>query len=33
MNDLLVALGAPSGYLQADTPNQSMPPGWPTWPG
>jgi hypothetical protein len=31
MNDLLVAVGAPSGLLQR-TPNQSMPRGWPTWP-
>jgi hypothetical protein len=33
MNSLLVGLGAPSGYLQANTPNQGMPRGWPTWPG
>jgi hypothetical protein len=33
MNHLLVRLGAPSGYLQADTPNQSMPPRWPSWSG
>jgi hypothetical protein len=26
---LLVVLGAPSGFLQPDVPNQSMPPGWP----
>jgi hypothetical protein len=32
MNALLVRLGAPSGLLQP-IPNQSMPPGWPTWPG
>jgi hypothetical protein len=32
MNHLLVVLGAPSGYLQS-VPNQSMPPGWPTWSG
>jgi hypothetical protein len=32
MNNLLVAVGAPSGLLQA-TPNQSMPRGWPSWPG
>ena len=31
MNNLLVAVGAPSGLLQA-TPTQSMPRGWPTWP-
>lgn len=29
---LLVALGAPSGYLQS-VPNQSMPSGWPTYSG
>ncbi len=33
MDQLLVRLGAPSGYLQAGTPNQSMPLGWPSWPG
>jgi hypothetical protein len=33
MNHLLVQLGAPSGYLQADTPDQSMPRGWPSWSG
>jgi hypothetical protein len=33
MNGLLVRLGAPSGYLQAGTPRQSMPPGWPSWSG
>jgi hypothetical protein len=33
MNHLLVLLGAPSGYLQANTPNQSMPPRWPSWSG
>jgi CSLREA domain-containing protein len=32
MNHLLVRLGAPSGWLQA-TPSQSLPPGWPSWPG
>lgn len=32
MNRLLVALGAPSGYAQANTPVQRMPRGWPTWP-
>jgi CSLREA domain-containing protein len=32
MDQLLVGLGAPSGWLQA-TPDQSMPPGWPSWPG
>jgi CSLREA domain-containing protein len=32
MNALLVRLGAPSGLFQP-IPNQSMPPGWPTWPG
>ena len=30
-DDLLVVLGAPSGYVQASAPRQSMPPGWPTW--
>jgi hypothetical protein len=29
-NQLLTALGAPSGYLQSSVPAQSMPPGWPT---
>lgn len=29
-NQLLVALGAPSGYLQSSVPQQSMPAGWPT---
>lgn len=32
MNALLVRLGAPSGLFQP-IPYQSMPPGWPTWPG
>ena len=32
MNALLVRLGAPSGLFQP-IPNQSMPPGWPIWPG
>jgi hypothetical protein len=32
MNDLLVGLGAPSGLFQSQ-PNQSMPRGWPSWPG
>lgn len=32
MDDLLVRLGAPTGYLQSSVPNQSMPSGWPTWP-
>ena len=32
MNGLLVRLGAPSGYLQAGTPAQSMPRRWPRWP-
>jgi hypothetical protein len=32
MNQLLVRLGAPSGYLQGNTPNQRMPRGWPSWP-
>ncbi len=32
MNALLMRLGAPSGLFQP-IPNQSMPPGWPTWPG
>jgi CSLREA domain-containing protein len=31
MNDLLVRLGAPSGYLQSSVPNQSMPRSWPQW--
>ena len=31
MNALLVRVGAPSGLFQP-IPNQSMPPGWPTWP-
>jgi hypothetical protein len=26
---LLVVLGARSGYLQPNPPNQRMPPGWP----
>jgi CSLREA domain-containing protein len=30
MNALLMRLGAPSGLFQP-IPNQSMPPGWPTW--
>ena len=29
---LLVALGAPSGYLQASQPDQHMPSHWPRWP-
>jgi hypothetical protein len=29
---LLVLLGAPSGYLQPNVPNQSMPRGWPKMP-
>lgn len=29
-DDLLIALGAPSGYLQPGLPNQSMPRGWPS---
>ncbi len=33
MNDLLVRLGAPSGYLQSSVPDQSMPGGWPQWSG
>ncbi len=33
MNPLLVSLGAPSGLLQANPPNQSMPSGWPSWSG
>jgi hypothetical protein len=32
VDQLLVGLGAPSGWFQA-TPNQSMPPGWPSWSG
>ena len=32
MNALLVRLGAPSGLFQP-IPNQSMPSGWPSWPG
>jgi hypothetical protein len=31
-DQLLVVLGAPSAQLQPNPPNQSMPPGWPTWP-
>jgi len=31
-NHLLVALGAPSGYLQPSPPRQRMPRGWPRWP-
>ena len=31
-NRLLVALGAPSGYLQPNPPKQRMPRGWPRWP-
>jgi hypothetical protein len=31
-NRLLVALGAPSGYLQPHPPDQTMLAGWPTWP-
>jgi CSLREA domain-containing protein len=31
-DQLLVFLGAPSGYLQPNPPNQSMPPGWPKLP-
>jgi hypothetical protein len=31
-NHLLVALGAPSGYLQPNPPRQRMPRGWPRWP-
>lgn len=30
-NQLLVALGAPGGYLQPNPPQQSMPRGWPSW--
>jgi hypothetical protein len=30
-NRLLVRLGAPSGLIQPNAPNQSMPRGWPTW--
>lgn len=29
-NRLLVALGAPGGYLQPNPPQQSMPSGWPS---
>jgi hypothetical protein len=29
---LLVALGAPSGYLQPNPPRQRMPRRWPHWP-
>ena len=32
-NNLLVRLGAPSGFLQAGVPSQSMPRGWPRLPG
>lgn len=28
-NNLLVVVGAPSGYLQPHPPKQHMPPGWP----
>lgn len=31
-NELLMVLGAPSGFLQPNPPNQSMPPGWPRVP-
>jgi hypothetical protein len=31
-DQLLVLLGAPSGYLQPNPPHQSMPPGWPKLP-
>jgi hypothetical protein len=31
-NQLLVRVGAPSGLLQPNPPDQSMPRGWPTWP-
>ncbi len=30
-NQLLVTVGAPSGLLQGNLPDQSMPRGWPTW--
>jgi hypothetical protein len=30
---LLVTVGAPSGLLQGNLPDQSMPRGWPTWSG
>ncbi len=30
-NQLLVRLGAPSGLLQPNPPNQAMPSGWPSW--
>jgi hypothetical protein len=32
-NQLLLDVGAPSGLLQPNPPNQSMPPGWPSWFG
>jgi hypothetical protein len=32
-NALLVDVGAPSGLLQPNPPNQSMPAGWPSWSG
>jgi CSLREA domain-containing protein len=32
-NQLLVDVGAPSGLLQPNPPNQSMPSGWPSWSG
>lgn len=31
-NRVLIALGAPSGYLQPKLPKQKMPSGWPIWP-
>jgi hypothetical protein len=32
-NQLLVTVGAPSGLLQGNLPDQSMPRGCPTWSG
>ncbi len=31
-NNLMVWVGAPSGYLTTIPPNQAMPPGWPALP-
>ena len=30
-DQLLVTLGAPSGFGQPNPPSQSMPRGWPSW--
>jgi hypothetical protein len=32
-DDLLVRVGAPSGLMQPNPPDQSMPRGWPSWSG